>query len=230
MLVSTPPVAAATAKTNDHGIHADEALNGRPERLDQAWASATTRFELDAPAGAQVRVRTPEGVQMNGWAWGNEGRAGVSFAKDGAEWVTTAKEPLHQLSLQTSAFQHRGDAITADGATLTVANLAPEISVDGVPQSPAKPDVNITAPLGWQTTAANGAMDIQAKVRGVADTVAAQRDGSLGAETIARFTGHAPDGKSTTGPLRVVKESVERTKDNVASTIYSLLAVSGLAP
>jgi hypothetical protein len=229
MLVSTPPVAAATARSIDVAVHADESMSGKPEQLDKAWASATTRFELDAPAGSQVRVTVPDGVGMNGWAWGNEGKAGVSFAKDGADWVTTAKVPLTQLSLETSAFQHRGDAIVADGDTLTVQDLAPKISVDGVAQSPAKPAVNVTAPIGWQTSAANGAMDVQAKVAGVADTVSASREAGLGAATVARFTGHGPDGHKTTGPLRVLHESAERAKDAAATAAYLALVLAGKA-
>lgn len=230
--MSIASIAASPAKATaiDVSIRADETITGRPDAIDRASAHATTRFALDAPLGAQIRVQVPAGAGMNGWAWGNEGKAGVSFARDGADWVTTVdKVPLTQLSLQTFAFQHQGDAIRSSGSTIDVDDLAPKVSVDGVAQDPAKPAVSVVAPIGWQTAAANGAADVQHVVAGVRDTVGASREAGLGAATTARFTGRAPDGDSTVGPVRFVREAAERAGDTAAGAAYTAMMLLGLA-
>jgi hypothetical protein len=229
MSIASITAAPAKATAIDVSLHVDEAISGKPVGVDQASAHATTRFALDAPAGAQIRVQVPTGAGMNGWAWGNEGKAGVSFAKEGADWVTTAKVPLTQLSLQTFAFQHQGDAIRSDGSTVEVDDLAPKVSVDGVAQAADAPAVTVSAPLGWQTSAKNGAADVLHEAAGATDTVAGDRDAGLGAATIARFTGRAPDGHDTVGPVRVLHETKERVTDAAAGAIYTALALTGLA-
>lgn len=225
-----PKVMPAKAVEMDLGIRVDEAMSGKPAALDKASAGATTRFELDAPAGAEIRVSTPEGVIMNGFAWGNSGRTGVSFNKQGAEWVSTAKVPLEQLSIQTSAFQNHGDAIRVDGSRIAVDDLTPTVTVAGQAPDPAGPKVNVVAPLGWKTTAADGTADALEVVQGVDDTVAGVRDAAKGAATIAEFTGRSPNGTRTTGPLRVLSEAAERTADGAASAAYIAMMMTGMAP
>jgi hypothetical protein len=222
-----PAVTPPRAVEMDLGIHVDEAMSGKPQALDKAYASATTRFELDAPVGAEIRVRTPEGVGMNGFAWANKGLVGVGFTKQGAEWVSTADKPLSQISLQTSAFQNHGDAIRVEGGQVNVDDLTPSVLVDGVAQDSTKPTVNVIAPLGWQTAAANGAADVLHEAEGVKDTVAGVRDAGLGAATSARFTGRAPDGHDTVGPIRVLREAKERVGDAAASAAYIALMLTG---
>lgn len=222
MLAAAP----ASARTIDVNVHADHTVSGTPA-IDTARATATTRFTLDAPAGAEVRVQVPDGVGMNGWAWANEGRTGISFAQQGAEWVTTAKEPLHQLSLQTSAFQGRTSELRVADGKIEVGDLAPRVSVDGVAQDAARPAVSVSAPIGWKTVAANGAADALRTVKGVDGIVVGDRDAALGAATVATFDGRAPDGSSTTGVKRVAREAAQKAGDAAVSAAYTALALLG---
>ena len=225
-----PPPTPATAASIDVTIHADHSLSGRPATPDTANARAMTSFSLDAPAGAELRVQVPEGVGMNGWAWANEGRDGLSFAKQGADWVTTTDTPVRQLSLNTSAFLGRTKEFSSDGTTVDVGDIAPRLAVNGVAQDAARPSVVVRAPLGWRTAAADGTPDAQRTVDGVQDVVVADRAAELGAATRATFEGRAPDGSSTTGPLRVAREAATRAGDAAATTAYTAMALLGLVP
>lgn len=232
MLVATAPpkVAAPTAKSIDVALRADSSLSGHPVKPDTAYASATTRFALDAPVGAELRVRVADGVGMNGFAWANDGREGVSFARQGADWVTTTDTPIHQISLKTSAFPERTKEILSDGRQVTIGDIAPKLSVDGVPQDSAAPSVVVQAPLGWKSTAADGTPDALRTVDGVRDAVVADRDATLGSSTRAVFDGRAPDGSRTTGPVRVVREAASRTADAAITSAYIAMQLLGVAP
>lgn len=227
---TTPRIVPARPVEMDLGIRVEEGLTGKPEAIDRAHAAATTRFELEAPAGTEIRVRTPEGVGMNGFAWANAGRTGLSFTRQGAEWVTTADEPLRQLSLQTHAFQDQGGAIRASGDRIEIDDLTPTVTVGGQAPARAAAPVTVVAPLGWQTTAADGSADALQVAQGVRDTVSGVRDASKGAATVATFTGRAPDGGSTTGASRAVREAGERVGDAAFGAIYTALQLGGVAP
>ncbi len=223
--VVTPP----TAKEMDLGIGVAETVTGKPVSLETASASATTRFAIDAPTGAELRVTTPDGVDLEGRAWANKGRTGVEFARDGADWVATAKEPLHQISLRTNAFHGRGDAISVTGSTINLRDISPKLSVNGVARDDAGPEVLLVAPQGWKTTTADGTPDDLHTVQGLDDAVSATRDGSLGAATIATFTGMSPEGKKTTGPKRVLHEAAQRTVDAATGAAYIAMMLTGRA-
>ena len=240
-IVATPAIPAAIAATVkpvigprvtdvELGVHVDDAMNGRPADMSRASASATTRYALDAPAGARLQVDLPTGVGFNAWAWGNDGKSGVSFAKEGASWIATTKVPVTQISLQTSAFVSRGDDIRIDGQSVDIGDLTAKLTVDGVAPASTDAPVHVIAPRGWATAAKDGTADVLANVRDVDDTVAGQRPAGHGVPTVATFTGRDVDGSSAVGPGRTISEAVERTKDAAASGLYTLLAVTGLAP
>lgn len=213
----SPTTAAPRADRVQLGIHVDSRLDGSPRRLDEARVSAFASYSLDAPAGAELRVRSAPGTELEPSTWANTGRDPITFARQGADWVATAPTPLSQLSLHARA-SGAGDAVAVEGRTLTIADVLPTLAVDGVQQAAARPSVTVTAPIGWQTAAADGARDAQELLE--RDSVIAERPPQRGVATTATFTGRGPDGASTTGPGRVVRELAERTAVGAATAGY----------
>jgi hypothetical protein len=228
MVVASPPVSPATARHVDLNLHVDASMTGKPQQLERAWAQATTRFELDAPAGAKLQVSLPDGVGMNGFAWANKGRDGISFAKQGADWVATTQVPVQQLSLNTFAHQHRGDAVAvADGDVIRVADLTPTLVVDGAAPSKEQPSVTVMAPLGWQTSAAGSASaDVLDRIYRSEGVAAGDRSAGSGVATEARFTGRTHDGQRTTGLGRATREAGYRTGDAAATLGYLAMMIA----
>lgn len=221
----TPASAPTVNRTVDLALHVDHAVTGKPTNLDDAWVSATSTYDLTAAAGSQLRVQLPEGVGMNAWA--RAVPSSVSFARDGADYVATLDAPLDRIAIQTSAFQ-RSPQFDADDHHVTVGDVLPRLSVDGVPIDAPVSSVAVHAPKGWETAAADGTVDALHVVPR-ADDVVGVRDGSHGAGMVAQFTGVA-DGHSTTGVARFAHEVTRRTTDAATSALYTGLQLLGVAP
>ncbi|MCW2925299.1 MAG: hypothetical protein JWM98_2703 [Thermoleophilia bacterium] len=232
VVAATPkaPVAAPRVASVDLALNVDDSMSGRPTNLDHAGASAVTRFELNAPAGAELRVKVPDGAVFNAWAWANSGRTGVSFAKDGAEWVAHAKVPTDQISLQTSAWVSRGNDVSVDEHAARIGDITPRLTVDGVAQSDEGAPVTITAPRGWETAAADGTKDVLHDVARVDDTVGGERPAGHGVATTATFTGRDVDGSSALGLRRTAHEAATRVTDSAAAAVMTALEMGGIAP
>ena len=229
--VSAAPITPPRLASAEVAINADSSLSGHPTHLTESSANAdiVARFDLDAPAGSQLRVDVPDGLKFNPWAWVNKGTTGVSFAKDGAGYVATAERPITQISLDGMHFNGQSANFSINEREARVGDVLPRLSVNGVAQAPTPEDITIQAPLGWSTAARDGSVDPLRNIGNHSETLVAHRDGAKGVETLATFTG-AYDGRSVTGVRRAAREAVERTAQNAASAAYSMLAVSGLAP
>lgn len=221
-LTTTPPRPSRV----DVGLQVDETLTGKPTSVDRSFVYASTRFDLDAPAGARLVVDVPEGVELNPHAYINDARGNITFARDGASWVATATQPIQRVTLDTNAAAGRG-ALTASGTNLRVGDVLARLSVDGVKQEGPLPQISVTAPLGWQTSSSDGTPDAAKTIDGYPRLVTARRDGDHGAETIATFTGRDPDGRSTTGLGRLTGEVGSRVGNVGGMAAYIALMLAG---
>ena len=227
------PVAAVPAPriaSAEIAINADDSMTGRPTNLHSTAANAgiVARYVLDAPAGAQLRVDVPDGLKLNPWAWANEGTTGLSFAKQGASFVATAKQPITQLSLDGMHFNGQSPNFSITERSAVVNDVLPRLSVNGVQQDPTPESVTIQTPLGWKTQAADGSEDSPHRIAN-SEILVGQRDPAKGVATLATFTGEF-DGHATTGLRRAAHEAVSRAADNASGALYTAMMLTGIAP
>ena len=222
-------ITAPQAISSEIQIHVDSTMSGHPRNADDAHVSYATTVSLDAPAGSEVRVHAPEGGRLNGWAWANDGREGISFAKDGADLVTTADVDLTEITVKGAVFNDGNPTMRVAGDTIELGDVLPRISVDGVLQEGGPGEISVHATTGWETADAAGRPDVQSRREGVStDQATATRDAARGAATVARFTGELA-GERTTGVGRVVSEAGERVGTAAAQAAYMGLVLIGAA-
>ncbi|MBC7643856.1 MAG: hypothetical protein H7123_01935 [Thermoleophilia bacterium] len=229
-ITGIPPLPKPRIASAEVSINADDSMTGHPTNLttSSANASIVARYALDAPAGAQLRVAIPEGLKFNRWAWANEGKTGISFAKEGAGYVATTDLPITQLSLNGMHFNGSSPNFSIDEHSAIVKDVLPRLSVNGVAQSDTADSVTIQAPLGWKTQSADGSVDAPHLMPN-SESLVAERDPAKGVATLANFTGEF-NGHSTVGAKRYAHEAVTRAGDNVAGALYTAMMMTGLAP